>query len=463
MIIEYWTLVSLNTEDCLRQEIPLAKDFFLASFTDTTNINELSDIAIQRRLFEIYHNCSSQDKLLAQRCLLCFISCQIEKSCLKLARDFGSFHGFTHRDLLPYVLNDDGTFPPLIEHHCFAREILESFDVDKSSLTTWTTRKVRQHNQLNQFLLQCGLYLISDWAILNDTNTKQLQDILGGFHLLSKFEIQQAQTLLEAYHKVYRAERFRRRLQKQSAGKCETPSQSQLREITEVLVTKGIYSISIKAALNKLQNLATKLREYRIHARSGKFRTDSLDEKLENNFTFIEQFTVSNPKNVLDSTDEAEDFLENYRSQILICLDNALNTVIKARFEYLNKKNADKASKYLIALTLFHCQRLSMGIIAQQLGLRAQDAVTRLLKLGNLRADVRQQMMITLKESVINLAQQYSSISDLETLEMRITSAIDEQINKIISDSEIEAVNIQNNLAPSLFSESLCRQFQNKE
>ncbi len=457
MVREYWTLVSLSKEDCLRQEIPKAKNFFFTCFTDVANLDELADNFIQRRLLGIYSS-PSQDRLLAQRCLLCFISWQIEKACLKLARDCGSFHGFTHRDLLSYVLNDDGAFPP--RDDCYALEVLETFDIQKSSLSTWTSLKVRQCRPLNHFLLQCGLYLISDWAILNDTKAEQLQDILGNFYESSQFEIQQAQILLEAYHKVYRAKRFRRRLHKESAGKCKAPTESQLREITDVLATKGIYSISLEAALSRLQNLATKLRKYRIYARGGQFSIDSLDEKLENNFTLIER-SANNPKNILDDIDETEDFLENYRLQMSQILDNALKISVNARFEQLKKQNPEKANQYLVALTLFHCQRLSMSVIAKQLGLRAQDAVTRLLQLKDLRAAVVREMMIKLKESVISLAEQYSSISNLESLEMQITEAINEQIMNVISASEVEAVNIQNH-PPSVFCESLCRQITSK-
>ncbi|MEC4812105.1 MAG: hypothetical protein SAK29_02315 [Scytonema sp. PMC 1069.18] len=50
-----------------------------------------------------------------------------------------------------------------------AREILQSFDCQRSNLSTWSGQKVKQHKPLNQFLLERGLYLASDWAILNDT------------------------------------------------------------------------------------------------------------------------------------------------------------------------------------------------------------------------------------------------------------------------------------------------------
>jgi hypothetical protein len=50
----------------------------------------------------------------------------------------------------------------------------------------------------NAFLLEHEVYLVSDWAILNDTSSKQLQRIFSQFHHLTSQEIQQAMQLLGA-------------------------------------------------------------------------------------------------------------------------------------------------------------------------------------------------------------------------------------------------------------------------
>lgn len=62
-------------------------------------------------------------------------------------------HGFNCSDLLPYVLDDDGRLQPTASYQCLSQKILQSFDPDQSSLTTWTTTKVKQYPALNQFLL----------------------------------------------------------------------------------------------------------------------------------------------------------------------------------------------------------------------------------------------------------------------------------------------------------------------
>ncbi|AKG24398.1 hypothetical protein IJ00_02720 [Calothrix sp. 336/3] len=466
MGLKYYTLVMLNSTGKRQiREIEGAKIFFTETFADWINTNNFSDVFIQKRLLELWQNNSSPSNLLAQRCLLCWISWQIEQVCFSLEQQFGHFHGFTHSDLLPYVLDDDGNLQTSANYQCWSREILATFEPDKSSLTTWTSRKVRQHRELNKYLLECGLYLVSDWAILNDTKPQQLAKILGEFHSLTDLEIRQAQNLLSAYHKIYRAERFRQRANSQSKSKCQSPTTQQLQEIVEILQAESVSKFSIISVLQSLQTIANYLREYRIHVRIAALPTVSLDAELHENSTFLEMIPASNSENLLISTDddnETEAFLKMYRNQFLNCLDNALNTVVDLRMKKLQKKDINKAKQFLIGLQLFHCQRLSMGKIAQQLGLRAQDAVARLLKLKEFRADVRQEILVKLQAQVIELAQKFSTPTKLKKLESQITELLDEQINRIISEAEVEAASIQNNADMSYFSQRLCQKLGNR-
>jgi hypothetical protein len=441
------------------REIEVAKVFFTETFINI-DINSASDIVIQKRLLEISQNNSSQSSLLAQRCLLCFISWQIEQVCLALEQQFGNFHGFTSQDLFGYVLDDNGSLEPSGTYRCIGREILETFDPDKSSLTTWTSRKVKQHRELNKYLLECGLYLVSDWAILNDTKPQQLSKILGEFHSLTDREIEQGQILLTAYHKIYRTERFMQRANQKTKGKCNPPTCEQLQAILEVLETQGINKLSMVGVMQKLQNLAKQLREYRIHVRNTSFPTMSLDAGLNENSSFIEQIPNTKENAIIDVDDanEIEHFLKNYRSQMVSCLDNAFKTVIESRLAKLKKKDTDKANQFITALQLFHCQRLSMSKIAQQLGLRAQDAVARLLKLKEFRADIYQETLIKLQDRVMELAEKYSTPTQLKILEVQITEALDEQVINIISQAELEASSMQSDCQISCFSERLCKQ-----
>ena len=460
---KYWTLVTIDgTGERKLKEIGVAKTLITDIFANLKDTSEISHTSIQKQLFNLLKNNISQQSLFAQRSLLCFISWNIEQVCLQLVRRFGSFHGFTQRDLLPYVLDDDGSLEPSNEYQCVARQILQTFDPEKSSLSNWTSKKVKQHDPLNKFLLESGVYLISDWAILNDTKIQQLPKILGEFHSLTSSEIERSQNILEAYHSIYRLERLQQREQGKK-GRCKTPTTEQLAKMKVLLEKREIFNFSHEKLLRELQKLASELREYRIYVRGGAFTKDSLDRQLHENYSLLENIPAENSESIAIEVGDTQEFLSAYRLQMSSCLDCALNSVVQSRVEKLKKKNIDKANNFLKALHLFHCQRLSMGEIAKNLGLRAQDTVTRLLKLKEFRADVRREILLKLRESVLEIAQNYSTPENLQTLDSQINEAIEEEINKVISQAESEAATIKSKVSISCFSEMLCKQLEQRQ
>ena len=98
-----------------------------------------------------------------------------------------------------------------------------------------------------------------------------------------------------------------------------------------------------------------------------------------------------------NSEDEPTEFLKFYRQQFLKCLDGAIEQVISERVTLLQRRDAQKAQSFLTALQLFH-QGRSMTEIAKLLNLQAQFHVSRLLKLKDFRADVRQQLLVPLRD-----------------------------------------------------------------
>ncbi|MBJ7297466.1 MAG: hypothetical protein JHC73_14370, partial [Dolichospermum sp.] len=84
--------------------------------------------------------------------------------------------------------------------------------------------------------------------------------------------------------------------------------------------------------------------------------------------------------------------------------------------------------------------------------------VTRFLKLKDFRADVRQELLIMLCNSVMELAKNYSHPDSLQTLEEKIQLALNEQINHVIESAEIQAQTAKT-LTPetSIFNQRLCR------
>lgn len=99
-----------------------------------------------------------------------------------------------------------------------------------------------------------------------------------------------------------------------------------------------------------------------------------------------------------------------------------------------------------------------MGEIAKKLGLKAQYQVTRLLNLKEFRADVRQQLLIQLRDRILEFAKNYTDTQSLKNLDKKVEEALDEQINQIIQEAESESHNSQDNSTKSLFSQRLCKQ-----
>jgi hypothetical protein len=465
--LKYWRFVRLGTAGKRHiEEIALAKAFFQQQFPDLAEPADTSDAAIQRQLWQVRQNhASTEHRQFAEWCLRCYISNQIEQSCLQLEAQFGSDHGFTRYDLFPFVLDDvldsrpqvtRSTDPRATVYRSLATEILESFDPAKAGLNTWVTRLVRHHKELNAFLLERGVYLVSDWAILNDTTPKQIQRILAEFHALSPVEIQVATHLLNAYHQVYRRDRLNQR-QAGIKGQCAPPTSEQLQQIADDLRKTDLekmapFTWSIEATMSQLQTLATQLRQYRVYVRGGAAPVESLDQPEH------QSLAVAVPATERDDGQEAQqDFLAFYRDLFLRCLDQSLEQVTSDRLSHLQRKKGETAQQFFVALQLFHCRGKSMGEIATQLGLQAQYQVTRLLKLKEFRADVRQQLLLSLRDRIVEKAKDYADPDRLQTLDQQIETALDEQISTVMQQAEAEASIAKNRPLASVFARRLCQ------
>lgn len=112
-------------------------------------------------------------------------------------------------------------------------------------------------------LRECGSDLLSDWAILNNTKSRQLRRILKTVHSRADIEIEQACYLLESYHAVYRQNLMRLRAQGYR-GKCPLPTIAQLQQIAQHLQTKTAQSYSPQQVMHELQAIAKRCREAQI-------------------------------------------------------------------------------------------------------------------------------------------------------------------------------------------------------
>ncbi|NEO53313.1 MAG: hypothetical protein F6K54_09615 [Okeania sp. SIO3B5] len=457
---KYWEQIKINSSGS-RQilEITEAKQFFTLKFPEYVTDSDISDINIQRKLLAWVQDNSDtnldRDSLLAERCLLCFISWQIDRVCQQLAANFGKNYGFTSQNLFPYVLTDDGRISSQKNKtSCcsFAQEILQSFNPSQSNLASWTTRKVKQHPELNSFLLECGVYLISDWAILNDTPPKQLEKIFSVFYNFTAFETRESIDILSSYHAIYRAQRRQKSLSR-AGRKCLPPTTEQLEQIAQLIKTKTGTNISPKQIFTKLQDLASQIREYRISVRSGSLPTIPLD--TSNHKSLANQiFPVQEE---VDTMDEENEFLSNYRKQFILSLDDAIAKVTETWMELLKKRKKPKLEQFIQALHLYYCQGKSMTEIAQNVGLKAQYQVTRLLKLKSFRADIRQELLISLRGRILDIAQDYADPKHLKTIDQKIEIALDEQINRVFQEVESEGYKSQSSLQANLFAQRVCQ------
>ena len=450
---KYWNLVRLDSSGKLKvTEINPVKQFFRQQFAPLLDEETISDSLLQKDLAALKDG-QDQSKILAGRCLRCFISHQIRQACILLEIQFGKEHGFSRYDLFIYTLTDtldnfrDGMSSQAraSKYQPLAVEILATFNPERASLSTWTNRYVKQHRELQRFLLEQGVYLISNWAILNDTKTKQVERILAEFHNLTSTEIKQAAILLSNYHQVYRRDRLKNR---QSKGqKCQTPTTEQLESIANLIEQQTNSTLSAPQTLTLLEQLAEQLREYRIHVRGGKTKQESLD-----NISYMQGTKEVEPEENLDRGE----FLKSYQQEFKTSLDTAIEGVISDRLSKFKGKKAAKKNQFITALELFHCQGESMSAIAPKINLQAQYQVTRLLKLKELRTDIRHQMLQKLRDWTAKQPD-LTALSDLASLQQRdreIESALGAQIDLVLDEAEKE-VSVANSTS-SLLARRIC-------
>lgn len=467
---KYWRQVRLKMGGCVREEVPAAKRFFQEQFPGW--FGDVPDAQIQRQLLDLWRDeqSAASDRQLAEICLRCYISNQIEQVCLQLESQFGSEHGFSRYDLFAYVLDDDfrasersfrATNATAVVYRSLSSEILQTFDPSRAGLSTWVIRLVRHHRELNAFLLQQGVYLVSDWAILNDTTVKQVRRILAEFHDCTLLEIEQACHLLQGYHQVYRQSRLQQRQAGGISGHCNPPTLEQLQRMVEILqkvqAVQPSESLNPQEILSQLQELATQLRQYRISVRGNKLPTESIDQPD----AYDRSVEIRAPE-----PDEAEkeqnEFLTFYREQFLGCLQAAIQQVLEIRVSPLLRKKPETARQFLKAMHLFHCHGQAMGEIAAQIGLNAQYQVSRLMKLKEFRADIRQQVLVMLSDRIRYRAQEYVDPSRLSLLDQQLQSALDEQISIVLQQAEAEASIPKNRPLDSLFAQTLCHHLETR-
>lgn len=450
----YWTHVRLEASGSLRErEVAAVKEFFQQQFPDWAEATEIPDLQIQRQLVSWMRSAASIADL-AEGCLRCFISHQIPLVCFSLEQRFGIQGGFSRADLYPYVMDD--SYPlnfeyRFMEYRPVAVRIVQIFDPEQSNLSTWTKRLVLQQKALNAALADCGIYLASDWAILNHTTPARIRRLLAGKILDT--EIERAGQILESYHAVYRQARLKQRAN--GAGKkCTEPDAGQLQEMLQHLRNQGIRGYSSQQLLRELRALAQHLRQFK------RLPAVSLDD--EKNSFLAEQQQIDSPD---DNQDQDQDqFLNLYRQESEQCLNQAVKQVLDDRVTYLSRRKPPKDQTFLKALDLFHREGKSMTEIAPLVGLQKQFQVTRLLALKELRSDVRQKWLKLLHQRLPQLLKNYFDPQQLEQfdqqLQQQLNTVLEEIIDRIIAEDATDSYSPKRN-SRSLFTASLCQYLEN--
>jgi hypothetical protein len=448
MISRYWKFVRLDAGGGVKiEEIQEAKEFFQRQFPDSWNNDAYSEAHIHRQLFALYRFDRIRE---AQVCLRCYISEQIYHVCRQLAAKYNKYK-LDRNFLFPLVLDDtpDRTFKVSSPYRSLAQKILETFDPDRASLATWTQRLVKNHPNLNEFLIQNGIYQISKWAILNDTKPQQLRRIFFNFHHLTAREIQDDCELLESYHQVYRSQRLQKRQEEGFVGQCPEPTDRQLEQMCQFLQQNYQKIRSPDRVLKGLKSMATKLKEYRIYVRGGLLQSQSIEEpNIEKEIQEIETREANTREEDENRLKELK-FSEFYEKYFWDCIDLSIEGTLDVR---LTQKTRLKQKKTPIEIAYafhsFYCEGKSQGEIAEAMGMTAQHQVSRLLKLKSFRADIRQKMLILLLSKVLEKARAYVDPDRLVAVESQVEAALEEQINIAIPESEKPD--------KSLFSSRLC-------
>ncbi|WP_008310763.1 hypothetical protein [Leptolyngbya sp. PCC 6406] len=439
-LFRYWQLVRLTgAGKCQRQVIAPVE-----TWLKTTLIPELTADALEEKLQQVLLHrwrTGQSDGDLAQLSLRCFVTHQIRGVCLRLAQKFGEGYGFRATDLFYLVLDDDGQ--PMPQHRPLTLDILDTYDPSQSALTTWSSRLTNNHRGLNQALLEKGLYRVSDWAILNDTRPEQIQRILGQYHLCSQPEVDQATDLLNRYQQVYRRDRIVQR-QSGKTGRCLPPTPTQLAAINP--------DLSAKVVLQHLQQLATYLRQYRIHVRGGSPQIYQPEDP-----DWEQQEQAPNDTSTNPEEDDQDQFLQVYRQALDQCLADAIAQVLQANITRLRSRTPPQDRAYIQGLYLRQCLGLPMGKLAPQIGLSSQVQVTRLLNLKRLRSDVRHRLIPPLYETVRHQALPYVSADRLKAIDHRLEDLLTQEVDRMIADAAAEAQAPKGRLDQSLFSHQLCQ------
>lgn len=408
----YWNIWCINPaseklgyKNCL---IPAAQEF------TRNHISSAQDGAVQSTLLSYFYAKSATvtTRIQAQAglCLRCYVSASILKACHTIDHLFGSNKSFTYRDLLPFVLNDDGKTlvildrdrkvqlvvtgdepPQLTTHQVFSVEVLRTFKSEAQSslsLDNWTFLRTKQNTELKQFLAEFGFQHLSDWALLNRARLYQLERLS-----------ERDRHLVNVFHGVYRRDR---RQQIAGSKRCPNPSIEQLQEMMTGLQAQGVAISAVGQLMPALKRVAVQLRQYDIWSHRVPLEVHDSD---------TERDTIRSdlPSSQLDELDlEQQELLTFFHQQLNLALNAGIAQELRDRVAALerSKKYAPLAQQFIPGLQLYYGEGLSLKEIAPVLGMSSGDQARRVLNPGDLLSKVRALTVQWVLDRVLEQAQQ---------------------------------------------------------
>ncbi|MEM9271677.1 MAG: hypothetical protein AAGA80_01760 [Cyanobacteria bacterium P01_F01_bin.143] len=441
---KYWQICQISPSQekagYRYREVATARKLIKQTFCDSLQIPSGD---IQNKLLDLFYPQDSAIDALtrvdAGFSLRCFVSHPILKACQKIDSLFASNNSFTYRDLLPFVLDDDGQTPIILDQDCqtqlvvdergktktspykfFSLKILGTYNSDSPSkmrLDNWAYLQTKQNKELKNFLSEFGFKLLSDWALLNRVRGSQLES-------LSKRD----RILVEAFHEVYR--RDRRKQRNKGVGKCPDPNEAQLREMLVYLQQREIVINTTVKVIKELKQVATQLRQYDIWS-----CREPLEIKESETGTYVPRADLPH-----DSTNEVEveeqEFIDFLHHQFQLALVDAIAQEIENKLIKLNKSKryAPLAKEFIPGLQLYYFQGKSLKEIAPQLGMTSWDQARRILNPGGLLSQIRESCVQQLLESILNqaslkgLTQIPPEPDYLKTLAQQIEAFVDQEV-----------------------------------
>lgn len=438
----FWKLCQLSltrpTTGYEYRSLPPAKTFFQTQFPHPS---PAPDKTLQATLLSLFHSrngsTSPVESAQAGLCLRCNVSDRILKACQRIDHLFSGDKQFSYRDLLPYVLNDDGKTLVLLDgdgktqlqlgesgqiqpaqFEIFAVEVLRTYranSVSSMSLNNWATLQTRQHPELQNFLAEFGFQRLTDWALLNRVRAKQLEQLS-----------ERDRHIVEVFHSVYR----RDRQQQQQMGKCPDPTVPQLTEMQGALEQRKVSMNTPDSVLKALKQVAQQLRQWDIWS-------SRVPLEVENPDSGDYQLRQDLPMQSIDESDiEQQELYEFLRQLLETALLEAIQQALATQIKQLesSKKYAPFAASYTAGLRLYYCQGMSLREIGPQLGMTSWDQTRRILNPGELISKIRLLTVQQMLEQILKQAQEKGLASDPP--EPTYVKTVAEQLEAVV-DAEI--------------------------